>query len=407
MTKTSSDVIVIGGGIVGATLAALLCRNGITCTVVEFRQEFEENNKNSVDPRALALSVATINILASIGIWQMLPVDKVGRFREMYVWDKNSKGKIHFNSADICQPELGYVIEQSVIQELLNSSMGRLAGVSIVRGCSIASYIVDNNQVSVQLTDGSQLTAQLLVGADGVNSKARQVVGIENMVHDYDQRAVVSMVTTTLSHGDVARQRFLDNGPLAFLPMYDPYTSAIVWSTNPEHAHELMDMTSRDFNSELQLAFDNELGEVKNSGPRLGYPLTRAQAKNYCSDRFALIGDAAHSVHPLAGQGANLGILDAASLSEVIVSARNKRRNIASRSVLRRYERWRKGENYQMMIILDGFKYVFENQAAVVRNLRGFALSSVNILPYIKHLIMLRAMGLEGDIPVIAREFVD
>ena len=186
--------------------------------------------------------------------------------------------------------------------------------------------------------------------------------------------------------------------------MADPYTSSIVWSTNPEHGLELMSMTTAEFNSELQNSFENQLGEIMDSGPRSDFPLTRAQAHCYCSDRFALIGDAAHNIHPLAGLGANMGILDAASLSEVIVAAHNKRRNIASRSVLRRYERWRKGENYQIMMILEGFKYVFENQGEVVRNFRGFALSATNALPYFKRQIMLRAMGIEGNIPSIARE---
>ncbi len=406
MTTTNSDVIIIGGGFVGLTLAALLCRNGITCTVVELQKDAKKDNKNTTDPRVLALSVATAQILTAIGIWQMLPKDKIGHFKEMYVWDKNSKGEIHFNSADICQPVMGYIVAQSLIQELLRNSIDGLAGVSIVQGCTISSYIADNNYANVQLTDGSQLTARLLVGADGANSTARQVAGIEYTVHDYHQQAVTCIVKTAQPHGEIARQRFLDNGPLAFLPMADPYTSSIVWSTNPEHALELTSMTIDEFNSELQSAFENQLGEVKESGPRSYFPLTRAQAQCYCSDRFALIGDAAHNVHPLAGLGANLGILDAASLSEVIVDARNKRRDIASRSVLRRYERWRKGENYQIMMILEGFKYVFENQGDVVRNLRGFALSTANALPYLKRQIMLRAMGVEGDIPNIVRQSI-
>ena len=244
------------------------------------------------------------------------------------------------------------------------------------------------------------------MGADGSNSPSRELAGIRSQVHDYQQHAVACLVRTALGHEDVARQRFLGKGPLAFLPMHDEKQCGVVWSTSPEQAGELMQMDEAEFNRSLQEAFQHSLGEVQQSEQRRSFPLRRAQAEHYCMEAFVLIGDAAHSVHPLAGQGANLGLLDAASLAQLVIQAHSKKLNIASRRVLRGYERWRKVENRSMMMIFEGFKYAFENQSSPLPQVRNQALDLANSIVPLKHTIMRHAMGLAGDLPELAKRKV-
>ena len=401
--KLDTQVIIIGGGLAGNTLAGLLASNGLDCIVIEAGSPQEAQPKPAADPRALALTFASQRILQSFGAWQQLPDKRLGHFRRMQVWDENGKGEVVFDSADICQSTLGFILEQSVLQDSLVRTVSALPSISVRYESNVSQIEWHDAGISVVLENGQKLTASLLVGADGGHSKSRELAGINSVEHDYRQHALACLVQTALPHEDVARQRFLSKGPLAFLPMHNAHECGVVWSTQPQHVQELLSMGESDFNRALADAFEYRLGEISKSDLRSSFPLRRAQADAYCKDRFALIGDAAHSVHPLAGQGANLGLLDAASLAQLILKANSANRDIASRSVLRAYERWRKFENKIMMMTLEGFKYTFENQSGPVPVLRNRALDFANSIVPLKHTIMRHAMGLSGDLPELAK----
>ncbi|MEX2525553.1 MAG: UbiH/UbiF/VisC/COQ6 family ubiquinone biosynthesis hydroxylase [Gammaproteobacteria bacterium] len=397
------DVLIVGGGLTGSLLALLLGRAGMHSTIIEANPAPPEREPESTDPRALTLTQATRNILESVDVWRRLPTERIGRFEHMEVWDEAGSGRVRFDCETVGAGELGYVVEQPVLQAALDRITDVHPGITFLRGVRVQQLQYEGERAEVTLDDGRRLNAALIVAADGIHSPTRELAHIDYRFHDYRQQAVACVVRTELPHDRTARQRFLKNGPLAFLPLPDPHDCGIVWSTEPGHARELLDMAAEDFQRTLGEAFEYSLGKILDSGPRGGFPLGRAQAECYCRGRLVLIGDAAHCIHPLAGQGANMGFLDAASLAEVLTAARDRKRDIGGHAVLRKYERWRRGENYLMMMVLEGFKILFENETRPVSLLRNLGMNAFDSVPVIKNRIMRRAMGLEGDLPAVAR----
>jgi 2-octaprenylphenol hydroxylase len=267
----------------------------------------------------------------------------------------------------------------------------------------IADVSVDNQGAQVRLADGRQLRARLIVAADGADSGVRASLNIGVRSLDMRQQAVVSTVRTERAHEGTARQKFLSTGPLAFLPLPEPHTSSIVWSADNVRAEALLRLDDDAFRTALASAFGDSLGTIEAVGVRAAFPLALAHADRYVLDRVALIGDAAHTVHPLAGQGVNLGFLDAAALAEVLLDAARERRDIGAYHVLRRYERWRKGDNLAMMAVTGGFRFLFGNDWPPLAGLRNLGLSVTNRIEPLKSSIMRRACGLVGDLPRLAR----
>ncbi len=399
------DVIIVGAGVAGATFAAILKDSGISCAMVEAEPTSKNKNlQTNIDPRVLALTLASKNILQSIGAWDEIPQHRLGVFRKMHVWDENGLGEVNFNSADISESIMGYIVEQKVVESVLETVLNKTEHLSWFRPTEAKLLGNEKDRVCLGLDDGRQLSAKLLVAADGQSSAIRRLAGINFKTHEYHQHALACVVETEHPHEEVARQRFLRRGPLAFLPMAEANQCGIVWSTMPEHAAELKAMNEEAFNKIISEAFDYQAGDIIKTGPRATFPLARAQADEYCRSRLALVGDAAHRIHPLAGQGANLGLLDVACLAEVILQAKEKGRDIGALSVLRKYERWRKGENSIMMMTMEGFKYLFENKTAAVSWLRNAGMDMFDSMKPIKHEVMKCAMGLAGDLPAIARK---
>lgn len=415
------DIIIIGAGMVGATLACALGSSALRIAVLEAQPlPADTVLDNDIDLRVSAITHASQRIFTAVGAWPGMTARRMNAFREMHVWDEGGaqgyapaytptrNGEIHFDSAEIGEHTLGYIVENRVIQAALLDRLRAFSNITLLCPASVASVVIMADAVRVGLvhTDvnrGHPLTAKLVIGADGAHSKVRQLAGITTRGWSYVQKGVVATVKTSLPHRDTAWQRFLPRGPLAFLPLHNGGCS-IVWSTTPEHADTLVAMDETAFLEALGQAFGDKLGKMMtSSGSRAAFPLYLQHATAYTAPRLALIGDAAHTLHPLAGQGVNLGILDAATLAEVILDAYNLGKDIGAYNILRRYERWRKGDNLAMMAIMDGFKRLFSNDFTPLRWLRTRGLGFTHRLPPIKNLIMRHAMGLTGDLPKIAR----
>jgi len=400
--KNEYDIIIVGAGMVGATLACVLGQHDFRVGLIEAREPDFNWPTDSTDQRVSAITCASQQILESVGAWQLMSEKRISPYREMRVWDATGTGSIHFDSADLGAPLLGHIVENRVTLFALHQQLQALKNVTLLTPASITQLDIKPDFAIVELDNGQTLSANLVVAADGSRSKLRELVGIETSGWDYQQHGVVAHITTSKSHQETAWQRFMPDGPLAFLPLSDG-TSSIVWSTTPEHAEQLLAMDETDFLDELQQAFGDKLGRMLKCGPRAAFPLRMQHAKKYTLPRLALLGDAAHTVHPLAGQGVNLGFADAASLAEVLVAARNKKQDIGAHKILRRYERWRKGENLAMLSTMDGFKRLFGSKQPALKWLRNAGLSLTNSTTPLKNMIMRQAMGMEGDLSRLAK----
>ncbi|MGB7934428.1 MAG: UbiH/UbiF/VisC/COQ6 family ubiquinone biosynthesis hydroxylase [Gammaproteobacteria bacterium] len=397
------DVIIIGAGIVGATASCALGEAGVRVALVEARPLASDANDGMRDARVFAITRASQRIFETLGIWERIMTRGAYPFRDMEVWDAGGTGVIHFDCADIGEPCLGHMIEPRIIHAALLERVRSIAVITLFCPAQFTDITIDKAAVSVNLEDGSTLNAPLIVAADGARSPLRERLSIPARVHDYHQSSLVARVATEFPHQATARQRFLPGGPLAFLPMEEGWSS-IVWTLPTAEVEGMLTLERESFQTALGQAFDFRLGRIVDSERREAWPLTRLHAEHYVRERVALTGDAAHAIHPLAGQGVNLGLLDAASLAEVILAARSRGGDPGLLPVLRRYERWRRSDNLLMMSAMDGFNVLFGNELGPVRWLRNFGLSMVNAAGPAKDLLMRHAAGLAGDLPALARE---
>lgn len=394
------DVAIVGGGITGGTLACALAQAGMRVAVVEASAPPPPPGDEWA-LRVSAITRASEAILRAVHVWESLPLERAGVFREMHVWDATGSGSVHFDSADIGTDALGHIVENVVLQLGLDARMAALETLRLFRPAVLEEFHVAGDRVTLRLDD-TRVHARLLVAADGSHSRVRALAGIESDGGDYGQRAVVATVRTALWHRETAWQRFLPDGPLAFLPLPGEHCS-IVWSTRPEHAEALLALDGDSFAREVEAAFESRLGPVESAGERGAFPLRHLHARTYVGDRLALVGDAAHTLHPLAGQGANLGLQDAAALAEIVQDNWSRGRDIGRLANLRPYERWRKGRNRLMQQSLTGFQWLFGSRLEPVRVARNLGLAMVDRTPPLKRLFMRYASGLGGDQPRLAR----
>ncbi|MBG7601930.1 MAG: UbiH/UbiF/VisC/COQ6 family ubiquinone biosynthesis hydroxylase [Gammaproteobacteria bacterium] len=396
------DVIIVGGGMVGAAAACGLAEADLDVAVVEQHEPQREWPAEEIDLRVSAINRGSQQLLDNLGAWQGIVRRGVQPYREMRVWDNLDMGDIHFDSAAIGEADLGHIIQNRTIVAALWEQMENLANIRLYASTTVEKTLAGSDAISVMLESGEQLHAQLLIAADGSNSQIRDKAGIAVNIHDFHQSAVVATVTTANAHQETAWQHFLPTGPLAFLPVNSTQCS-IVWSTIAEHAAGLIEMEDAAFCKALAEASQQRLGDITHTSARAAYPLVSKHAQTYIGSRLVLVGDAAHQIHPLAGQGVNLGFRDAALLIEVIVDARQRNRPIGSRSVLRRYERSRRGDNLVTQKSMEAINRLFSNDTPGVRQLRNLGLIITDRIAPAKALFMRQALGMEGEVPKLCK----
>lgn len=401
------DIIIVGGGMVGSTLACALASTNLKIAIIEKYIPNEIKKNDDYDLRVSAINHSSQNVFKALGVWSGIEKRRCCAYEKMHVWDAQANGQgggeVTFDAADSGVKELGHIIENRVIQLALLERIQSHDNIELISGQAVSAinYQAGNSQITLE--NDTDLTCRLLVGADGANSMVRDAANIELEIAEYDQKGIVSVVTPGKHHQSTAWQRFLATGPLAFLPLSSGQCS-IVWSADSVEADRLMALDDDTFSKELFHAFDGKLGGIEKVSSRAAFPLIRRHAKEYIKDGLVLVGDAAHTIHPLAGQGVNLGLMDAASLAEVITIAMINRRDFSSHQTLRKYERWRRGENQLMMFSMSGFKNLFGNENIFLSKVRKFGLNLVQKSNIAKSMLMQRAMGFEGDLPEMARD---
>jgi 2-octaprenylphenol hydroxylase len=393
------DVLIAGGGMVGGTLACALGGGSLKVGVIE--PQLISAADTSYGLRVSAITLASQTVFENVGAWAGMCTQRVAPVEVMRIWEGDSV--LNFDSADIGEPCLAWIIDNRVIVAALAARLRQFANIDVLSPARLATAQFGEEWVSVRLDDGRALQTKLLVGADGAESRVRRAAGIEWIRHDLGQSAIVAVVCTERPHARTAWQHFLATGPLAFLPLADPHQVSIVWSADTARAAELMQLDDTTFNAELQAAFGDHLGNVQLGSARAAIPLALGFAHDYTAHRIALIGDAAHTVHPLAGQGVNLGILDAATLAEILLAAVGQKRDLGAHALLRRYARARKGADVGMQVVTGGFRYLFGSRFPGVQGLRAAGLGLTEHLPVLKEFFMRRASGLAGELPRLAQ----
>lgn len=398
-------VVVVGGGIVGATAACAIAQAGIEVALVDVYNPAREWPADPVDIQVSALTRASQNILQAVGAWPAMEQRGVGPYGHMHVWDADSAGVLDFDAAETEFSELGHLVENRVTVASLWDRLEALPSASLLCPAKVADIQIDSDSAQVVLDDGQILIADVLIAADGRDSALRQMAGIQTTGWEYKQYGLVATISTEKSHQYTAWQRFLPEGPLAFLPLKNGQCS-IVWTLSHQTAQEYVALSDKEFLQHLEQASGGVLGKMLEVGPRGAFPLRFQYAKQYTTDHFVLIGDAAHAMHPLAGQGANAGLLDAAAIAELIVKAQQAGRPIGSHKLLRQYERWRKGDNLAMMSSMDMINKMYTAQNEGFRQLRGTGMSWINHSAWIKNYFNHYAMGLRDDLPTFARSCI-
>ncbi len=403
-----ADLIIVGAGMVGSTLALALEGSGLNIVVLDASplEVADFDPLGGFEPRVSALSAASQRILQRVGAWPGIAAQRASPYTDMHVWDGSGTGQIHFSAETVHAEVLGHIVENRVVQDALLETMQRGGRVQLIGDARVEQLTQTAEGWRLTLGDGRELHTPLLIAADGANSAIRRLAGCETREWDYLHQAIVTSVRCSEAHQRTAWQRFTDDGPLAFLPLErdgDRHWCSIVWSVTEAEARRLMALDDLAFCAALERAFEQRLGEVLEVDPRLCIPLRQRHAKRYVQPGLALIGDAAHTIHPLAGQGVNLGLLDAAVLAEVLKAAIARGERAADVRVLSRFERRRMPHNLAMMAAMEGFERLFQADPLPLRWLRNTGLKAVEALPEAKALFVRQALGLSGDLPELAK----
>jgi len=407
------DIVIAGAGMVGASLACLLAESSLRIALIDRNplaqskgNDSPEIRSDKFDPRVSAISQASQQLFRQLGVWEDMKAARVCNYSAMEVWDAEGTGSIEFSAAEINKTELGSIVENSIIIAALHKRIAQLENVFPITPFSIESFErIERDAgsiVKLNADDGQAIRAPLVIAADGANSKLRALANFECREWDYEQHALVTTVRTALPHNNTALQRFMETGPLAFLPLRASeendaqHFCSIVWSMLPDQAERAMSLSEGEFNAELAAALESKLGAIEWSDKRFVFPLRQRHALDYVKESIVLVGDAAHTIHPLAGQGVNLGLLDAKALAEELQRGIEVGRSVADPTVLLRYQRRRKGSNLSMMWLMEGFKQIFAQQDLSIRWLRNIGMNAVDKMTPIKNQMIRKAMGFDS-----------
>jgi len=399
------DVLIVGAGMVGLTAGCALAGAGFSVAVID-KQAPDESLSPAYDGRASAIAQGSAQVFRGIGVWDRLdhaaePILDI-RVADGHPHRGVSPLFLHYDHRDVGDAPFGYIIENREIRHALAAQARTLPSLTVYAPESIERLDRNGYPVVASLEDGRRISADLAIAADGRFSRMREWAGIRTSQLRYDQVSIVCTVHHARGHDGVAVELFLPGGPFAMLPMTED-RSNVVWSERTALAGRYLALDDQAFLEELRLRFGDWLGEITLVGPRFSYPLGLLHAASYVDDRLILAGDAAHAIHPIAGQGLNLGLRDVAALAEVLVDARRLGLDVGGAATLARYERWRRFDNAMLAAVTDGLNRLFSNDIAPVRLVRDVGLAAVDRLPPVKRFLMRHAMGLVGDLPRLVR----
>jgi 2-octaprenyl-3-methyl-6-methoxy-1,4-benzoquinol hydroxylase/2-octaprenylphenol hydroxylase len=386
------DVAVVGGGMVGAAAALALARAGFSTALLEAHAPKAWNPSDEVDLRVVGLAPSSLSLLHELGVWTSIRDARASPYSHMHVWDAESGATIDFDAASEGRDQLGCIVENSLVQWVLWQAL-EAADVQRLCPAEVRAFDAGTDRVQLELANGETLIAGLLVAADGAASPLRQLAGIATHGRDYAQRAVVAHVGTERPHDHTAWQRFLRSGPLALLPLADG-RSSLVWSLPEAEAQRVLALDEQTFLDELGVASDFRLGRITSTTQRAAFPLKLQLAERYQADRMVLLGDAAHAVHPLAGQGVNLGLRDVAELRDTLVAARAAGRDIGAEHVLRRYARRRRSADTLDAMGFDALARIYAWQSPALVAARGLGVRVLDRLDPLKRRLAMHAAGL-------------
>ena len=399
--NTDTDIAIVGGGLNGPTLAIALEQRGLNVTVIDALPA-PKRGMRDFDGRSYALAHASMRLLRGIDLWDAIK-DHAQPMLEIKVTDGRagtgpSPWMMHFDHTEIEEGPMGYMCQDRHLRQALLSKMDGAARITQMSG----ETVVAQSSGQLTLASGKTVTAKLIVGADGRASGTAERAGIKRTGWGYGQTAIVCAVEHELPHGGIAHQFFMPTGPLAILPLPDNCCS-IVWSETETRATKIMAIDDTDFLDALRPAFGSFLGELTLVGKRFSYPLGLTIANRFIADRVVLIGDAAHGVHPIAGQGLNAGLRDVAALVDVLSDAKARGEDIASAAVLARYEQWRRFDTATLAAATDTFNKLFSNDNPLLRAVRDMGMGVINATPRLRRTFIREAAGLTGDLPSLMR----
>ena len=398
-----ADVIVVGGGLNGPALALALARAGVSVTVID-AQPARARAETGFDGRAYALAIASKRLLGAIGVWKRIeantqPILQI-KASDGRAGTGASRHYLHFDSGEIEEGPMGFMVEDRHLYAAFLAEMLQTTGLTHIPGTSVTAQEVGPGGISVSLSDGRRLTARMIAGCDGRGSATATRAGIARTGKPYGQTALVCAVAHERPHLGIAQQFFMPSGPLAILPLTGKRCS-IVWSETEANARSIAALDDATFLEVLRPRFGDYLGAISLAGPRFSYPLTLTLANDYVAPRVALVGDAAHGVHPIAGQGLNLGFRDVAAMAEILVSAARRGEDIGANDVLTRYQTLRRFDSTVLALVMDSVNRLFSNDNPILRSGRDAGLGLVNRVGPLRRAFLRRAAGLSGQLPIL------
>lgn len=401
LSSQAYDIAIVGGGMVGLATAIGLAQANLNVVVIDAGHTDAVVGEPRL--RVSAINKASQRLLENLGAWTYLDTSRATPYQKMAVWDKDGFGKIAFDANSISETSLGAIIENDAISFALAKRVAEFDNITHIENQRLERIAFGEREAWLTLANGDNVSAALVIAADGANSWVREQCKIPLTFWDYGHHGIVATIRTEMPHLATARQVFLQDGPLAFLPLYEDNLCSIVWSVPPERANELLAMDKVQFERNLTAAFDGRLGICQLESERQAFPLRMRYARHFARHRLVLAGDAAHTIHPLAGQGVNLGFLDAASIIEVISELQQAGKDIGDYAQLRALERWRKADAMEMIAAMEGFKRLFEGTNPLKKAIRDLGLNLVDNVAGLKTVFIQQAMGNKSALPKLCR----